>query len=339
MNEERRLVAVDVDPDTGWGDYRYEYTDQDEVQTVYPDQSGTIVDNPLRNGDQEPQSTTIRIETRQPRKWRRNLAIFTVGAIGCLGAGKYLSDHMPSLPQILPEADHELDVDIDAPTTEVVHDVEINFADVTSTFSYQQSTSLDRFGPFNCDANIDQEVTAVSPVGLTVETAEITVDGDSATVVVDGDIDSETFVDIESSNVDPDFPSGSVDVCTNRNEEKWAEKIAIETAKNAGGVGVACAVAKEGEEALEEAVRYNARMFSEQLAGINPENIEVEYAGDYEGYSQAAVNGAVAELYSDFDEIAQEYTSETGDHKDPSINASDLTDCEKHDISVVRASE
>lgn len=335
--ETERMIPVNVQPN-GWGYYRIEGSEFPEINDTRS--------NDTDNGELQP---TINIEVRSRRHLPRKLIAGVTGFAMLVGAGVYVKEHMPELPQILPKANHELETEIGAPETIVVEDVSINFADIESEFKYKQHTSLDRFGPFNCDTDINQQVDIVGGASLRVDKASITIKKKEATIDVDGQINTRTAHNLKESPINIKGASGSVDVCMpkkykkdekitdkERSEMDWAKLISSQTISDAGQVAVACAVVESGESLAEDVIKYNAQVFNDKLTKINPEDIHINFKNSISQESNRIYNQSVAEFYNNYTKISDRYTKATDSHKNVRLNAGALTDCKGHKIKVVK---
>lgn len=126
--------------------------------------------------------------------------------------------------------------------------------------------------------------------------------------------------------------AGGVDVCNGDNEEamgithcvwlrkknKGAEWIEHEdgTVKNAGEIATACAIQKEGDGALVEAIQHNATVFSEKR-GIDQAILQLHSTPIFAEYAQSQVDSStVADFYKEFEDVSTKYAEETSDHQD-----------------------
>jgi hypothetical protein len=286
---------------------------------------------------------------RQPGRLRRTAIGAGMLIVAVVAAGYALKDKLPSLPQIVPEAQHELEVEISDVETEVVYDKTIKFADIESRFDYYQHTSLDRFGPSNCDVDVEGEVTAGGIAEVLISEATIIKEGNKATIDVTGDVTASSKIDVTGGIPDITPANGGIDLCRGTNEIDWAERIAfgfkdnknpenIEdgTLKNAAEIAAACAVQAEGRGALDQAIIYQAAIFSEKLDDLSPENITVKFQADFDEVASNGVNSSVAGFYREFNEVAEKYGQETDEHDDVELNVSELVDCHEHEITVTQ---
>jgi hypothetical protein len=329
-----------------------------EEQAVTPLTGGERVGD----SNEGPRPTiTVDVVTRPKRRWMFKTLGVVVTAGALLAGAKYVSEHMPHMPQIGPDATHDLSVEIDKVESEVVYDRTITYATIDSSFDYTATNSLDRpYLPFNCDAGIDQRLETTADADILVSEAKITRKGNKGTIEVVGNLSTATSVDVSSGLPDVKIATGGVDVCNGDNERQWASRIAFGyekknkegkvvehedgTVKNAGEIATACAIQKEGEGALVEAIKHNATVFSEKLDGIDPGNITVTFDTDFAEYAQSQVDSSVADFYKEFEDVSTKYAEETSDHQDDDgkanirLKAKNLVSCDKHTITVVPVS-
>jgi len=344
--EPLRIVELDVDPQQD-PDFQAEellLPDDEELARQFLDeQAEQDIDDEFEDEkpdflDRAPIDRIVVVDGRKKHPLARKVGTIGVAAAVIVGGSvagmRYLQDNI--FPKFHgPKASHSLDVEIGAPTTVLAHDVSINFAEVESEFRYNQHTSLDRFGPSNCDMDIDQQVHTFADAKILVEDAVITQSLKSATIEISGDITANAMIDIDEGQIDIDMASGGVDACKGDNEVKWAKRISSSTIKDAGNVAVACAMKQEGEDALSEAIVYNAQLFSPDLKELKPEDIKVIYEGDtFSRAADAMHDKATADLFSNFGKLADEYYGETDDHTKATINATQLVDCEQNKVTV-----
>lgn len=363
--DKRVMVPTDVYPETGCGHYDFIEQPQDpsdldaeaeqikaaELDAIKPEEHEPTTES---GSNVEDSRQKVVVEVKQLSRWRIKTVAIVLGgaaAIGAIGAGvMYLKDHMPHLPEVV-EADHDLAVEVNDVETIVEYDKSLNFIKADSTFDYKQKTSLDRrFLPSNCDTEINQTMEAESRGEITLEKVTTKIYPESAKIEIEGEPNTESFLDISKNNIVPNVAVGGVDVCAidskgiydkkgnerpdaDLDELDWATKIAIINTGNAADLSFACAIQKVGEPALVDAVKKNASLFSPKIADMDPEDIEVVYKGDYTKYADGEVDKAVAEFYTDFEDISDRYMEVTGDHTNPDLEAS-LTECPEQDITV-----
>jgi hypothetical protein len=312
-----------------------------------------LPDRPEAVSSQAP-NVEVRVKVdRQPSRIRRAAIGAGMLIVAVVAAGYAIKDRIPGLPQVVPESQHELEVEITDVETEFVFDKTIKFADIESSFEYNQHTSLDRqgliIGASNCDVDIEDEITTGGIAEVLISEAVITKEGNKATIEVTGDVTASSKVDVTGGIPEITPASGGVDMCRGTNEIDWANRIAYGfkdkekpennedgTLKNAGEIAAACAIQAEGRGALDQAIIYQAGIFSEKLEGISPDNITVKFQGDFDEVAINGVDSTVADFYRDFNEVAEKYGEETDAHDEVELNVSELVDCDEHEITVTQ---
>lgn len=351
MAPEVKLIPSDNITPEGYGHY-------DVVGSEFAE-----IPEPSIQNEELSQANEIKIVHQTARALRnripKKLLAGAVAVATLVGGAIYLKDNMPQLPSVLPDASHDLGVEINNVQTTVVHDKRIEFLRTESTFVYNQHTSLDRPGPFNCDTDINKTISTIGTGSITLKEAIIKVDNSNKTanIIIDGDIEAESTIDIGKNNIVPKMGTGGVDVCTINNagiydkngkerpdsqldEMDWAIKIATNNIENAGKIAYNCATQQAGEQALKDAIKYNAQILSDKLDKIKSGNITVEYKGNFKQQADNQLNKAVANFYKNYENMASSYikstdnNQSTGKHTNPSINARLLTNCANHKIVI-----
>lgn len=255
--------------------------------------------------------------------------------VGLVAGGMYLKD---MIDEFTPDASHKVELDIGAPKTQIFEDQALKFARVDSAFDYRQKTSLDRFGPINCDVTIDatgkNKVQTETNGEVIVDKLEVIREGKKSKIKILGDLNlGRTSVDWSDNLFRGSAKIGGTDVCIGANELYKAISIADVTTEQAGQVAAGCALSSpDGETVFEQSI---ADFVSKTplLDGVSPDNIEIDI-GDYYAESAKLLSKIKLNFTKKVDHVVEKYLRETKDHKHPKINDDDLLDCSKHKITI-----
>jgi hypothetical protein len=322
------------------------------------EQDADLSDVADSSGDRDPRRRGVvsRAAGKAGRVALKYVAIGTTVAVAAFALGKKIDS---VLGAYVPEATHELDLEIGAPTSVIREDVVLQLGTVSSSFPLKVETSLDRPGPFNCDTTIindgeeGDKITTKVGAGVAIERLTVTVPGvnapddESVRVEVFGDMRlSPTSQDPEISSPNLNGAAGSTDVCVGTGEMSKALDMANVAISGAGQVSAACAVdSSDGKEVLyggvEDFVR-NIYIDTEAAMGtpdgegsvaLGSRNIEVVWP-EYDISAKELVDSSGKKLEASLGSVIDPYMEETDRHKDPDVNIADMVRCEAHTISV-----
>ena len=289
----------------------------------------------LREG---PQAVDVRVSVDQPRhpgRFRRGavkaaaIAIAPLAALGAYNAYEWVT----SSPL---EATHKADVFVGPARNTVTTDMFVNLADVTSQFPLSVHTSLDRFGPSNCDMRIDmkqgKQVQTTASVGAVFDRVEVTSGKKRGHFGIDvsGQMRlTPTAVNWLTTPIKFDRDLSMLDTCFNMDEPNSAMNIAFLTVVEAGQLGAACAIGTpQGESAIDSALIKKEKMDGAIPKNTPDGNIDVHYHGLAD-----ATDAVYARAVREFDQVTGkaigDYLGETDSHK-VHTNFTGIKDCSKH---------
>lgn len=257
--------------------------------------------------------------------------------VGLVAGGMYLKD---IIEDFTPDASHKLEIDINNIKSTVYENQSIKFATVVSEYNYVQTTSLDRFGPINCDTKINasgkNKVRTETDGEILIDKIKILRNNDGAEINIDGDLAlSRTSVDWPENFFKDRIQMGDTDVCIGANELSWADSIADTVNQQVGQVSAACALeSKVGKQVFEQSLVEFASK-TPFLEGVDPKKVKVNL-GDYEAESAKLLGLTKDKFNYSTNKMIKKYLNETADHKKPKINTKELMDCAKHSIEIAK---
>ncbi len=304
----------------------------DQSLTNQENQPKHDLNTPLsENGEQ---SFATRMQSiRKVGKWGLRGTVI----VGLVAGGMYLKD---MIEDFTPDASHKLEIDINNIKSTIYENQSIKFATIVSEYDYVQTTSLDRFGPLNCDTKINatgkNKVNTETDGEILIDEIKISRRDDKAEINIDGDLAlSRTVVDWPENFFKDRIQMGDTDVCIGANELSWADSIADTVNQQAGQVSAACALeSKVGKQAFEQSLVEFASK-TPILEGIDPKKVKVNL-GDYEAESAKLLGYTKDKFNYSTDKMIKKYLNETADHKKPKINTKELMDCTKHRIEIAK---
>jgi hypothetical protein len=285
------------------------------------------------------------IRQRVSEKPHRSIANKLVRSVKLVGVGVLavgvglVANEIREFGLGIPEAKQEIEVEVGPANTKIDENVYINLSTMTSRFPMEVKTSLDRFGPSNCDVSIimtdeDEQVKTTTNGGIIFDQLDTTPNEDGTYDVST----SGRMVLTPSSVVWTETPILFeedlvwADTCFDFNEPNKAMDIAVTTVQQAGQLAAACAVgSRPGKQAIESGIKQYLRMVGTVPADTPNTDIDVDMTNLEE--QQKAVYGEKVQL---FDQIVGDkidhYLKDTEDHELKS-NFDDIKDCRLHDIT------
>lgn len=268
---------------------------------------------------------------RRPGRVRKSAKIF--GALALAGGVATLGLKAKDLiSDFSPHAEHKVELTVGSPESRVYQNVKLNLASIDSTFPVSLRTSLDRFGPVNCDTETDQKITTQTDAGMKVEKLEITKEKGNLTVKMDGNLAlSNSSVNYDTNLVDVKGANG-MDICVGTHEITSARHILDVTIQHSGGIAAACALESPiGEGVLKNSIAAFAVTTSEG-AGFDPKKVNVSLNNSYDQDARSIYGAQVAGFNHEVDKVISDYLGETTDHAEPQTNFTQLMDCSTHTI-------
>lgn len=285
--------------------------------------------------------------TEQPRKSRERRpgrvkqvakSATYMAAAGVLFAGAVqIKDWVDSFT---PNAKHKTALTIGAPETKVYKNVHLDLATIQSAFPVSLRTSLDRFGPSNCDTETlhtgkkgeDPKIETTTDAGLVLDSISVTNENGIITAIAGGEIHlSKSFVDYDENTINVEGASGGLDACIGTNEITQARHIIDVAVQHAGGIAAGCALESTvGRDAFTKGLA-DFVITTNLARGVDPSAITVEIP-DYQESAQSIYGHQVAKFYDAVNGVVNSYLNQTEDHDEPRLNFSQLIDCDQHDI-------
>ncbi len=316
-------------------------------EEISPPHSDDVrVDQPVAMQENQTQSDVMQVH-RQPRattyrsigdRLRTGAKIVKYGALAV--AIGVVAKEIHDFGIAPPEAKKEIEVEVGPAKSVIAENVFVNLNTITSKFPLRVETSLDRFGPSNCDVKIimteeDEQVKTTTNTGIIFDSIETNLsESGDASVFVRGDV-----VLTPSSVLWSDTPIkfeeelSPMDACFDFNEPNQAMDIAVTTVLQAGQLAGACAVGSEvGQESIEQSIREYVRMNGTVEPDTADESISVQFE-NIDEQQDALYGRTVQEFDKIVDQKIKEYVESSKKHK-ISSNFEGIKDCSQHEITV-----
>ncbi|MFO0920132.1 MAG: hypothetical protein U0451_00480 [Candidatus Saccharimonadales bacterium] len=238
------------------------------------------------------------------------------------------------------DAEQKAEITVDAADNSIRENVYVNLAEVSSTFPLEVKTSLNRFGPSNCDMNIsmnkkDHEVTTVTNTGVifdVVDVNPVTEDGIyKYEIDVEGDMEmTPSSVDWTKTPILFDQELKGLDTCFDMNEVNSAMNLAVVTTQQAGQLATACAIdSKEGEEVIIDGIKEDAKNHGDIPENVPNDKIKVNFPG-LDDQQDAAYGRTVQEFDTVTGKVIDDYIDASPDNHKVKTNFDGIKNCKKH---------
>lgn len=284
---------------------------------------------------QPPVDVTVHVDQRRPGRIRRgirNVGVMAVAGLAALGAWNAYE----MFEDFGVDATQETDITV-GPAKSVVHPYQyVNLASITSRFPLSVKTSLDRFGPSNCDMSIimtkeDEQVQTTTNTGVVFEEFATTKGEDGRyTIKLAGSmVMTPAAIDWLKTPILFERDLALLDACFNMDEPNRAMDLAVTTTLQAGRLAAACAVDSEpGVRALETSIKEHARKIGDIAEEVPDEEIDVLFEN-----LEAQQDELYDEASTTFDEVVNgkinDYLEESDDHT-VRTNFDGIKDCGQH---------